>query len=174
MVLITDSHRIAFEAWFLAKPEISKHVDEGVNVLEYFIDDSGHHHYCFEEARSALVEWLEKNPEADRDIRDEFTTELAESIKLRRDITLYGYHPGFTTMPMPKPRRSPETEAIYMAGARDAIGTLISMIDDRELNGARWRLTTTEGKVVGFCNPKDEAYLESPGLIVLFHDKINT
>lgn len=174
MDLCSKSHRVSFVAWYSSQPEIAAALDNGADVFEFFTDDNGVRCYCFSTTQEALANWLRDNPESKRDIRDEFTTELAASIKLRRDISLYGYHPGFTDSPMPKPRRSPETEAIYMAGARDAIGTLISMTDDRELNGARWRLTTAEGSVVGFCNPKDKEYLESPGLAVLFHDKINT
>lgn len=169
---ISDSHRVAFESYYRQLPDVVKAIDEGVDVTETFTDSSGNEHYCHEHPGDVLVEWLKENPEEARDIRKEFVVELAENIKIRRDITLYRKHPGLDKIHDHERRK--DVEAIYMAGARDAADMLISMTDDRELNLARWRLTTTEGKVVSFCNPEDKGYLDTPGLIVLFHNQINT
>lgn len=106
-----------------------------------------------------------------RNIRQEFVDEVSKRAKQRRDITLYQHFEG---MGDGEPTRCKRTEGIYMAGVRDAVDLIISMTDDRTLNEARWRLTTAEGVVVPFCSPDDKGYLDTPGLIALFHDAINT
>lgn len=106
----------------------------------------------------------------ERDIRAEFVAELVRMATTRRDLTLYGSHPDYRKS---EPSRNDQVEAIYMRGVQDAIGALISMTDSRELNGANFRLTTKDGEVVTFGSPKDKTYLETPGLIVLFNNKLN-
>lgn len=106
-----------------------------------------------------------------RDIRKEFVDEIVAISKERRDITLYNYFRQFDDK---EPNRNAAAEALYMAGVSDAISSIISITDDRELNEAKWRITTKEGTVVPFCNPEDTSYLETPGLIALFHESISS
>lgn len=167
----TQSHRRQFVAWYSSQPEVTAALDEGADVFEFFTDNKGVRHYCFSKTQEALVNWLKDNPEEDRDIRSEFVKELSEGIKLRRDITLYNKHPGLDG---PVTHRNDQVESIYMAGARDAVTMVLSMTDDRELNGSSFRLTTSEGKVIPFDHPGDKVYLETPGIIVMFHNEINT
>lgn len=171
MTKISRSHRIAFERQYRSLPEIQRHYEEGVDVLESFNDDEGNEHYCHQLPRDALANWLLENPEDQRDIRKEFVDEVTAVSKQRCDITLYSYFGLDGEKP---PVRNKAAEELYMAGVRDAIDNIISITDDRSLNGAKWRLTTTEGDVVSFCNPKDKKYLETPGLIALFHNAISS
>jgi len=171
MTNISRSHLISFEGYFRSLPEVQKYVDDGIEVLESFKDDEGKEHYCHQYTQDALEKWLLENPEDQRDIRKEFVDEITAVLKRRRDITLYRYF-GFDVENPPV--RNKAAEELYMAGVRDAIDNIISITDDRSLNGAKWRLTTTEGDVVSFCNPKDKEYLETPGLIALFHNAISS
>ena len=169
MTTITKSHRASFERQYRSLPEVQRHHDEGVDVLESFVDAEGNEHYCHQHPRDALEKWLLENPEDQRDIRKELVDEFVGMSLVRRDITLYSHFAQFEDK---EPVRNPQAEAIYMTGVKDAICNLISMTDDR--GGAKWCLTTAEGKVVPFCNPKDKEYMDTPGLIVMFHDAINS
>lgn len=153
----TQSHRAAFVAWYSNQPKIKEAVHNGIDVFDFFTEEGGARHYCYVATREALTNWLKDNPESERDIREEFITELTENVKRRRDFKLRDLHST--------------TEMVYMAGVRDAIGTLLSMMGDCKQSSDRWRLATTEGNVVGFYNPTDK---ESPDLVTMFHDKINT
>lgn len=107
-------------------------------------------------------------------IREDFVNQLAINIKGRRDFTLYGTMPGKHRVPEELSIEESYRESMYMLGAREAIGQLIAMADDRELNEAEWRITTKAGEVVSFCNPDDKGYLDTPGLIAMFEDEINS
>lgn len=171
MTNITKSHRASFERQYRSLPEVQRQRDEGVDMLKSFVDAEGNEHYCYQLPCAALEKWLLENPEDQRDIRKEFIDEITAISKERRDITLYRH---FAQFDKNEPKRNPAAEALYMSGVSDAIANIISITDDRSLNGAKWRLTTAEGEVVPFCNPKDKEYLDTPGLIAMFHDAINS
>lgn len=171
MTKVSRSHRITFETQYHQRPEIRKHIDEGVDVLESFEDDAGNEHYCHAHPTEALEQWLLEFPEDHRDTRKEFVEEITAISKSRRDMTLYNVY-GFEGEAPPV--RNKVAEDLYMAGVKDAISNIFGMTDDRNPKGGKWRLTTTEGEVVPFCNPKDKEYMETPGIIVMFHDAISS
>lgn len=171
MLDINHSHVATFRNYFYNLPEIQQHVDAGVDIFESFVDKEGVHHFCWSRTRDDFKEWLLANPIEDRDIREEFVNDIVNMSKERRDITLYNH---FAQFDKNEPRRNPAAEALYMKGVSDAISNIISMTNDNNPSGTKWRLTTTEGDVLPFCNPKDKEYLETPGLIALFHNAISS
>lgn len=113
---------------------------------------------------------IERSKENIAGLREAFVKDLASMVKDRMNYMLYGSPDG----PALAENVMPASEVMYMNIAKDVVGVVFSMTDDREDNGSIYRLTAKDGTVVPFCNPLDEHYLQSPGIIAMFQDAVNT
>lgn len=171
-VQVHRNHYRRFEEEFMKRPDVVEHVEAGTPVCEYFFDQQGNHHYCFDPPREAFDEWIKTNPDPDKttSLREEFVEDLADHIKIRMNIMLYQDMAG----PREGQERQLMAEAMYKSVARDVIGVVLSMTDDRPLNGATYRLTSEDGTVIPFDRPGFENELGAMGIIRMFHEAVNT